>query len=282
MAFATSVNYRIPTLRPQLWGRAVDNYVQLDSGDDRWPMTGIESVTMGCPTITARPEYPCQELQWGTPEGFPTTAKSLPFRIEEAITCSVQGAWSPDELEEWALREARAVYSAALARQVWAGIYTVSTPAGGAFPQMTESTLASEADDVSAAGTTALDAVAAVEYGLGQRLLGQGMVHMTVDVLTRAVAAGAVKMVDGVYYTPSGHIVVADYGYFNDGSGSSFVYGSGIVYYETTEWNVTTGWNPTHNDLIVRVSAYATVMFDACPVVKATVTSVTAANFGGV
>lgn len=277
MAFATSVDYRIPTHRPQRWGSAADNYVDLNLPDDRWAMTGLETVTFGCPTVRAVPEYPCQELTWATPEGFSTTSKFLPFRIEESITCSTIGAWSPEELEDWAQREARAIYSAALARQVWGGDYTVST-SGKTVADITESTLASEADEVTANGTTPLDALASVEYGLGQRLLGQGMVHMTVDVLARLKSTGVVERIGEQYFTPSGHIVVADYGYYNNG----YVYGSGMVGYDTTGFTVNTGWKTSHNDLIVYVSAYAVVEFEACPVVKAAVSTATPANFGGV
>lgn len=271
MAFANSVDYRIPTLRPQLWGRAVDNYVDLNLPDDRWMLSKLESVPMGCPTLRAFPEDPCIQVTWGVPEAIqtPTTTFS-PFRIEESITCSTLGAWSPDELQEWATKEAQAIYSAALARQVWGGLYTAGA-----------STLASEADDVtSPTGTTPMDALSAVEYGLGQRLFGQGMVHVTVDVLTRLRSAGVLTLLDGRYYTPSGNIVVADYGYYN--TGSAFIYGSGMVGYDTHGWEVTTGWVRNHNDYVVYVNTWAVVEFEPCAVVKAATSVTTPANFGGV
>lgn len=270
MPFANAVDYRIPTLRPQLWGAAIDNYVNLDLPDSRWMLSKLESVAMGCPTFTARPSDPCVQSTWGTPEGFQSTTSFSPFRVEESITCSTIGAWSPDELTEWATREARATISAALARQVWAGLYTIGA-----------STLASEADDVTASATNPLDALAAVEYGLGQRLFGQGMVHMTVDVLTRLVSAGAVKLFDGRYFTPSGNIVVADYGYFHAQAGQ-FIYGSGMVGFDMAEWDVSQAWKADHNDYIVYVNTWAVVEFEPCAVVKSAVTAPAPANFGGV
>lgn len=257
MAMAAATTYEIIPQPPQLWGRAADNYVERDLGDARWGLD-LQIVPAGLPSIRGFNPDPCVEIAWATAEGFAAALTWSSFRVDESVTCSTLGAWTPEELNQWALNEGHQVYSAALARQVQYGSY-------GA-----QRSLSTVAADVTAGAVTPIEALAAVEYGLGQRLLGQGMVHMDVGMLTRLQSGGGLRFVDGRWYTASGNIVVADYGYISPDSADVYIYGSGIVSYVTNEFRVLeTGWTPSHNDLTARVTADAMVWFDPAPVVKA-------------
>ena len=268
--------YTIPVPEPQLYGRAADIYTEVPmTGEDaRWVGGGVTYVPLGCPNVRGVPEDPCVQLTWNAPEGFQNALTFSPFRIEESITCSTLGAWSPEELTQWAKQEARAGYSVALARQVWGGLYGVGQQ-NLLGATVAEVTIGSDLSVVSA--------LAAVDAALGQRLLGRGLVHMTPDVLVRLWAAQAVMqdLTTGQWLTPTGHRIVADYGYYNSGAGgTAYIFGSGPVYYSTTGWEATQAWKSTHNDYIVYVSAHAVVWFEPCPLVRAQTNAPTLTNFG--
>lgn len=264
MPMAAATTYEIPTVFPQQWGRAADLYIERD-WDPRFGLD-LQVVPAGIPSIRGINPDPCLEITWAVGEGFTAADTWSAFRLDESVTCSTLGAWSQDELNAWALREGRNVYSAALARNVQIGAYGASR------------SFVSEADDVTAGSLTPTNALAAVEYALGQRLFAQGMVHMDVAMLTRLAAAGALRLVDGRWYTASGNIVVSDYGYVQGDGGTAYIYGSGMVSYATSEWRtLEMGWNPVHNDLIARVTADAITWWDPAPVVKAA-TDVAAIN----
>jgi hypothetical protein len=271
MAMPAQPIYEIPPLLPQRWGSAVANYLRPELGEERWPGGGITYVPLGCPSVRALVEDPCVQLSWAAPEGFEAAVNFAPFRIEETLTCSTLGAWSPEEMELWAKREATPALSVGLARRTMWGAYGPG-----------QSSLAANSTDVTLGGDlSVVGALAAVELALGQRLLGQGMVHVTPAMLVRLKAAGAVTMVDDVYYTPTGHIVVADYGYYSD-QATAYIYGSGMVSYQATDWQVTTGWKTVHNDLIVYANAWAVVWFEPCPLVRAQTNAATPTNNYGV
>lgn len=257
MPMAAATTYEIPGVFPQQWGRAADLYIARDLGDTRW-LLDLKIVPAGIPTIKGFNPDPCVEISWAPGEGFDADLAWSAFDLDESVTCSTLGAWSVDELNAWALREGQVIYSAALARQVQLGSYGAAR------------SLVTEADTVTSADLTPTGALAAVEYALGQRLLGQGMVHVDVAMLTRLMAARAITLVNGRWFTASGNIVVADYGYVSPDGEPVWIYGSGMVSYTTTGWRtLETGWKPDHNDLIARVKASAMVWFDPAPVVKA-------------
>jgi hypothetical protein len=257
MPMAAATTYQIPTVFPQRYGRAADLYLNPDLGDARWTLD-MQVVPAGIPTIRGFNPDPCVEITWALGENFTAADTWTSFRLDESVTCSTLGAWSMDELNEWALREGRNVFSAALARHVQTGAYGAAK------------SLAAEADDVTAGSVTPTDALAAVEYGLGQRLMAQGMVHMDVAMLTRLASAGAIRLIDGVWYTASGNIVVSDYGYVSGDGADVYIYGSGFVSYVTSGWRtLETGWNPVHNDAVARVTTDVIAWWDPAPVVKA-------------
>lgn len=279
MALPVGTDYTIPVVKPQLWGRAVDLYDEpgvpgLD-GVTRWPAVGLQLVPMGCPTTTAGPAAdPCAvSFNFAAPDSFQSAVTFKPFRIEESVSCSTIGVWSPEELQQWAESEARATYSVQLARQALYGTFGANT------------SLSAEADDVTVASDlTPVGALAAVEIALGQRLMGSGMVHVNAGMLTRLKSAGALQFLNGQWYTASGNVVVADYGYYAVQGGTDYIYGSGQVHYATTDWTTSIGasvGNGGHNDYYVYVQAWSMVWFEPCPVVKAaTNVATTTVNFG--
>lgn len=108
----------------------------------------------------------------------------------------------------------------------------------------------------------------------------QGFLHVSKTTLAALYAATAVTYEGGRYYTPSGHIVVADGGYQepmmapNDGApstaGNGWAYITGPVWYRTTVPEILgPGWTQldrTHNILEAISTAYAIFVYKACSV----------------
>lgn len=275
----------MPVLAPQIqslstperlpFSQAVDmystlplDYVQGPDAMERW-LAGVTFVPRGIATSTiVLTEDPCVLLNsFGTKQGFSDAVTFLPFRVENAVTCSTLGGFTQDQLEDWILTETRSMESYDLARQVWGQ--------GGPNPDLRD-----QADDVTTEGdVTALGALAAVVGGLDRRLKGgRGLIHMTTSMQVRLAAAGGIVLRSGEWQTPAGHRVVADAGYDGSGPtgltlGSSWIYGSGPIYYRMTEPEAPGMWweafNRVHNDFVALVERYALAIFDPAFVVGA-------------
>ncbi|MCD6056557.1 MAG: hypothetical protein K0R44_29 [Thermomicrobiales bacterium] len=267
----------LPIPEPLPIGQAVDLYSMLplewvqgpDSNSDRW-LAGVTFVPRGISTsVNLTPlEDPCITLEnsFGTVQGFEAPATFLPFRVENAITCSALGGFTQNELEQWILDETRSVESFDLAKQVW----------GLGGPNLD---LRDQADVITTGDVTPLGALSAVVGGLDRRLKGRrGLIHMSTAMLVRVVAAGAVTFRNGQYETAGGHRIVADAGY--DGSapagqilGQSWIYGSGPVYYRMSPPEAPGLWwesfKRSHNDFVAQVVRYGLFAFDPAFVVGA-------------
>lgn len=272
MAMPANPIYQIPELRPQLWGSAIENYQQ-PGMSGRWEDVGVQFVPIGCPNVRGVGEDACVQLLWRAPEGFEAPVIFKPFRVEETLQCSTIGGWSPQEINDWAVREARAAFSAALARQVWGGLFQ---PTNGFL-------MDGNAHDVTTSDLSPVGALAAVEDALGQRLLGQGMVHVTPGMLVRLQANGGLRFIGDTFYTPSGNIVVADYGYYNTNQ-QAYIYGSGIVNFVASgipDSDDQVAVDFAHNQYVAYADGYALAWFEPCPVVKALTNAVTlGTNYG--
>lgn len=136
---------------------------------------------------------------------------------------------------------------------------------------------------LTSAATNLLEALSLVEMSLAENLQGEvGMVHVTPRGLTLLNYLGAIAMMDGKWYTATGHIVVADSGYAQDlapvgestSAGVDWMYGSGPVYYGITDPELIGENDHTtlHRSRNVRErlgEAMGIVLFDPCAVVAA-------------
>ena len=202
-----------------------------------------------------------------TPQGFDAAVTFPAFIWHAAIQCST--LWmTAAELHKHLDVLLESELSAIFAEQVMQGLYNPAAP-----------TLYNQADDVSQTGMGggAMAAVAAVEDGLADRWRDSiGMIHVPPSVFIQI--ADTLEYADGRFYTPSGHIVVADAGYQAGSPGSgvitsgvAWVYGSSCVHYRylRPDWQ---GYdfeniNFAHNDQTVRVEGIGVAVFEPCSVV---------------
>lgn len=263
-------------------GQAVDNYsaftydpVQPDEYGNRW-LAGVTFVPHGVGTsVLVQTEDPCVQLinSFAVMQGFGNPVTFLPFRIDNAITCSDLGGFTQTQLENWILEETRSIESYDLARQVWG--------TGGPNP-----TLRSTADDVTTgADQTPVGALAAVLSGMSRRLKGgRGLIHMAPAMLARLDSAGVVHQRGDRLETVTGHRIIADDGYDGSGPsglnlGESWIYGSGPVYAKLSPPDAPGEWwesfNEVHNDFVAQVSRYGIYVFEPDFVVGAAATVAT-------
>lgn len=151
------------------------------------------------------------------------------FLVYTGDSCSTIGARGVD-LVDRAERHILVVQSFQIAAELW----------GGSLNLDAKSLADPDADTLSAAGgggMTPLDALAAVDWGLGRATQGQqGMVHMTPQVLDHLVSVGPLRREGGLWLTPMDNVVVADAGYPGDGpngepaGATQWIYGSTMVY----------------------------------------------------
>lgn len=149
-----------------------------------------------------------------------------PFVIYAWDKCSTFGFDARDWMGR-AQRMLRAVESYWLATALWDG------PSGFSLAQGQLAAAAADVLTVGAVGIVA--AIGLVEGAMAQLYRGQpGMVHMTTQALTHAIAAYAVYRDGALWRTASGNVVVADAGYSGNGptvdaGASQWVYGSPVV-----------------------------------------------------
>lgn len=172
------------------------------------------------------------ELECGRTAGMdeadfgPAVADGDAFVIYAWDRCSTFGF----DARDWqgrGQRMLRAVESYWLAQALWDG------PMGFTLAQ---GQLAGAGTDVVSSGPEPItEAIGLVEGAMAQLYRGQpGMVHMTPQALTHAMAAYAVYRDGALWRTTAGNIVVADAGYSGNGPTvdagvSQWVYGSPVV-----------------------------------------------------
>lgn len=218
-----------PTPRPPAYGLIAAAPV-IEDGDLRWA-GGWEFQPEGC-GLGGRDSIEC-EGNTGVmePERGPANVEGDPVWIWAGDTCSTFGTADRD-WQGRARRQLQLIESYELADELWDGTITQAD----SLANMWLAGPAVESDTVTTGPTDPVPALACIEAGLANAMKGaQGMVHVTVQVLTHLVAADAVQRSGNLWVTPNGHIVVADAGYSGAGPGGSapgasqWAYGTPII-----------------------------------------------------
>jgi hypothetical protein len=237
---------------------------------NRWAFEGVQFIPYGCNAeIFPQSNDPCEDDAddfIDTPSGFGEPVVFPPFNWQLEITCSLL-SMTGDDLEKQLDVLFENELSPIFAEQVEAATLNPSQPS-----------LISEGIVYPAAGVdTPKEAVSAVEDQLAQVWRGSvGMIHMTPGTLFEV--RGELDFIDGRYFTPSGHYVVADSGYNGlspasgaDVDGEAWVYGSSPVHfkYMTTDWFGLDFENRVvdRNVQVVRAHGIGIVAFEPCSVV---------------
>lgn len=199
----------------------------------------------------------------------------LPVVLWASDTCSVHGAASRLAMEDRAGRARGALQETGsfdLADQLW----------GDSLATGNARLAHSDSDTVTDGPTSVTGALGQGVYALGQCNRGRrGMVHVTSQALVHLAAVGAIYQQGNLWYTPMGHIVVADDGY--DGSGpdgapageSQWAYFTDMVRYrlgevilnppnpDTAEGHAA-GMDRATNDFTVYAMRLALIEWDSC------------------
>jgi hypothetical protein len=142
-----------------------------------------------------------------------------PFLVWAERHCRTIG-FAAGEFEARARRQLAAIESYELANELWTGTLTSDSqePANGMREMANRALVDVGSDTVTDGEVEPVEALGRLVRGLDECSHGTvGMIHVTSQVLVALVAASAVYRDGSKWYTPMGHIVVADAGY--DGSG---------------------------------------------------------------
>ncbi len=143
----------------------------------------------------------------------PTTITGSPLWIYSGDECAAFG-YKARDWQGRARRRLAATESYEIALELWEGAVQQSDSLNNKYL----ASAAGDSDTVTDGPSSILNAVADVEAALADTLRGQqGMMHMTPQLLTHAVAADLVRRDGNVWVSPMGHIVVADAGYTGAG-----------------------------------------------------------------
>jgi hypothetical protein len=267
-----------PQRVPRSRATALTTYFDLDAiqtGDpnpNRWTFSGVNFVSVGCAVVELQKTTadPCAApvLEDSTPPGLPDSVTFPPFMFHTVV------AWPAncvvyEDVEKHVNEAVAAELSTIFGAQVMQGTWNPAAP-----------TLVSEAIDVTQTNVdSALEAVAAVEDGLADVWRDAvGMIHVTPGTLFEI--APHLEFVENRFYTPTGHIVVADAGYSGispasgaASSGAVWVYGSSPVHYKylTPDWSgqMWENFNYRRDQFLVRVDGLGIAVFEPCSVVAA-------------
>jgi hypothetical protein len=265
-----------PRPSPRAWGTAVASYALLDGPEyeptERRPLpwlNGVKFNDFGCERTTGAAPDDCGPTERPAVAEIPSESEFDPYVVYSDVACTTLQA-TGEELAAYAIAHTEVAKSYHLAAQVERAAYETGNPslATGASP------IANSDQSLSGAFVAIEDALADLLDG------GVGMIHISAALLGPAVGACGLQRIDSVWYTPTGHIVVADAGYlgvspYTGGSvaGELWVYGSGPVFYALAmPMVVGAPWENidyTRNDLTIRTEQYGIAIFDTCPLVAA-------------
>lgn len=148
--------------------------------------------------------------------------------------CTAAGSLTRDFIGR-ARRQLAATESYQLANELWTG--SASVAANPDLPNRSLAGVATESDTVTTVASSAADALGCLEAGLASALFGgQGMIHVTPQLLVHLVGQQLVLREGRVWTTPMGHIVVADAGYTGSGPGgvaagaTQWAYGTPMIF----------------------------------------------------
>lgn len=224
--YANVVEFPTPNLRP--WGLFLDNALVLpDSLFDeptRWTL-GVKFQPFDFTELELEtlPSNPCTDpAEIGDPREYTDVETQAAFSLVDQVTCSTlwktEGQLAANIAERWPL-----LVSEAFARELLSG------SAGGGLSL-------SNSDTDAGATSTVAAAIAEFEERLALGLNNaQGMIHLAPSALVYGVKDGIINFQGGRYFSPGGHIVIADAGYQATETTTSVGYATGPVYYKLTD-----------------------------------------------
>lgn len=207
---------------------------ELKGNPNRW-ILGATFVPWGCSDLSAGPNDCDPESYSAT--GFPTEVTQPSFLLWDALQCTTLSGVG-DIMDGRIVTRLRDLASAAVASELLSG-----TASGGDGL----ADVATSPTDVPFGwpALSPVDALTVIEEELADRLHGlQGMIHVTPGLLHRLTVLGGVVRDDQLWYTPTGHVVVADAGYVGapaptgEGAaavGEAWIYASGPVFYTSDD-----------------------------------------------
>lgn len=221
------------------------------------------------------------------PDDNPGTVHGDPFAVWAADRCSTFGYRARDYVGR-ARRQLAATESFQIARELWSG--SLNGESGMQGSDIDNRPLTHPGSDTVTTGAVNPEVALALIVGaLGECGMGrQGMIHVTPQVLVELNNAQAIYRDGANWYTPMGHLVVADDGYTGDGPGadggtpassSQWIYGTSMMRLRLSPVQVvpelpdddTTnprGWpaavDPHTNDVLVIAQRLAAVNWDHC------------------
>ena len=272
MPIAIDPPQRIPRSRAS----ALTTYFELDTsslGDpnpNRWAFDGVNFVSVGCDfQVNPAALDPCDPVtvEDSTPPGMADSVTFPPFAFHVVV------AWPANcleysEVEKHVMEAMQAELSKIFAEQVMWGYWNSAA----------ESLVTAATEVTSTPIDSSIEAVAAVEEGLATYWHDAvGMIHVSPGVLFEI--SPHLEFADNRFYTPSGHIVVADAGYSGSAasgtttSGISWVYGSSPVHYKYFTPNWSGEWwenfDFRRDEYRVRIDGVGIAIFEPCSVVAA-------------
>lgn len=276
LGMASPTESIVPRVRP--WATIEQGYSDL-TGVDRW-LNGVKFIPFGIDRTIGALADPCiTRTRQADPTDRGAEITFYPFLVETSVDCtpmSLNEVALQSELEAFAKAHLAIERPPRVALQVMEGTYAGMNP-----------WFANVATALTGADRTLVGALQAVERGLAA-LLGdaQGLIHVPSWLLSSMQLGGGLRFIDNIWYTASGHIVVADAGYRGPSplthgvtTGETWIYGSGPVKYVTSEPQIDgtqkrTDFD-THNDWDVYATQYALAIFEPGHVVAAAVTTST-------
>lgn len=221
---------------PQLPFQFLDVVPVLPVDKDRWMVDGITWVDRPYGRVLNRTSTSCTPGDRTTvPRGCTEPFVQKSFQVNDALRLTALNLYALGfDSSDDALEVFNRVLSASLASELMTATgstghslkSTATAPAGLAF---------------GSAATPLWNAIAVIESELASRLLGEmGVIHLTPGLFGRAATEGIIKMVDGVWQTHLGNLVIADAGYIDapapaaggsaSAAGEDWIYGSGSVW----------------------------------------------------
>ncbi len=213
-------DYPRAPVRP--WGLLLETAEPLTGVSFRFPL----GITFQGPNYDAlfTNDVGCSASSLQAPHGYKSIEEQPSFSIYDSVICSTLSK-TFEEVSAYVDARWPVLLSHAFALELLTG-----NVSGGHSLQD---------DDVAlAASSTVIAAISLLEATLAQNLRGgQGMLHMPPSILVYGVNNGIVNLRAGKYYSPGGHLVVADSAYEASGTpgASATVYASGPVYWASSE-----------------------------------------------
>jgi hypothetical protein len=251
----------LPAMRPRPWGRFIDVVPEIKVASD-----GVDRVARGAKWMAPADLTPIVvDFSCGVDDDKDTgnlgltettTAAFLSFNL---LTCSTLSG----DLEPLA-----AYTEYAFAATISEALTIAATT------QLSASHLNLATNSTAlAANTNLTEVIATIELGLAQRISNeQGYIFISPRYLAAAVTSGVVSIINGVLYSPGGHIVISDAGH----RPYNVLYGTGALGYaisDTIQPSGRTGELDRTRNLVSWLSEnYGLIAFNPAWSVKATLT----------